>query len=328
MSRWIKRLFGLSLDQPGQAAAPSGLETGMPQEQEIDNFSENFSPASWQPQADVNLLFYQWLMNGQINGQMSGEEQAAAVSKDAEIELLEALDRLSKSELAGANLVPRVPAVIPHLLRSLRDENVSGLQLSSEIAHDVVLVAEVIRQANSAYYCQAEPVAGLENAVMVLGQNGLRLVIARVAFRPIVNLQTGRFTRVVAPHIWDHSEKCAIACRSLAPEQGLDPFEALLAGLMQNVGLIVAFRLVDQVYRGTALPSSADFCHAFAAHARMLSCRIGRQWDFPESVIGAIEEQGLTGQDAEKSALGDLLYVSDQYFRPVGRRGSLLSCVE
>ncbi len=299
MSSWLKRLFGLPHGTAEQSAAQPEPAISMPSEQEADDFS----PTIWQPQADVNTLFYQWLM--------SGDAPAETVSKDTETELLDALDRLSKSELAGANLMPRVPAVIPHLLKSLRDENVSALQLSSEIAHDVVLVAEVIRQANSSYYRQAEPIAGLENAVMVLGQNGLRMVIARVAFRPIVNMQSGRFTRVAAPHIWAQSEKCAIACRSLAQEQGMDPFEALLAGLMQNVGLIVAFRLVDQVYRGTSLPNSADFCTAFAACARTLSCRIARQWDFPGNVINAIEEQGLA-PGADKSALGDLLFVADQ----------------
>ena len=61
---------------------------------------------------------------------------------------------------------------------------------------------------------------------------------------------------------------------------------------MQNVGLVVAFRLVDQLCPGDALPQSNAFVAALFAQARLLSARIAELWEFPEAVTQAIEAAG------------------------------------
>jgi HD-like signal output (HDOD) protein len=208
------------------------------------------------------------------------------------------LRRLSESPGAGAHLVPRVPAVIPQLLRSLRDDAMSSADLSRMLAQDVVLVAEVIRSANSPFYRSGAPVRTIESALMLLGQNGMRLLLARVAFRPVISTQTGTLARVAAPLVWRHAEKCALAANMLAPRLGANPFEAYLAGLMQNVGLVVAFRLFDQLYPDAVLPQSPAFHAALAEHGRTLSARIAAMWEFPESVVSAIAQTGHPGMSA------------------------------
>lgn len=252
--------------------------------------------------ADINTLFYRWLI-----GQ---NEQTPQPSSPLEKQMLDALDILSTSEMGGANLVPRVPAVIPQLLKSLRDETISALDLARQISHDIVLVAEVIHEANSPFYRPAKPIHNIENAVMVLGQNGLRLVIARVAFRPLMNAQTGHFAKLAAPKIWSQSEICAEACKMLAGPQRADPFLAFLAGLIQNVGMIVAFRLIDRGYQGKILPDSDHFCHAFYRLSRTISARISRQWEFPVQVEQSLTQlaQGEWG----RQPLSEVLFMSDQ----------------
>ncbi len=300
MHKWINRLLGIPQAQPGLPSVPasSALPVG------------NLHPVCAAPGAlphaniDIDAIFYRWLIGS------SGTPSKGAGAQEQTI--LQALDTLSKSKLAGANLVPRVPAIIPQLLKSLRDENVSAADLSRQIAHDVVLIAEVIREANSPYYHPAKPIANLENAVMVLGQNGLRLLIARAAFRPIINLQSGRFTSRAAPHIWAQSEKCADTCSRLAVAMKVEPFEAFLAGLIQNVGLIVAFRLIDRLCDGHALPGSELFCRSLSAHARMLSALIGQQWDFPHDVVIAIEDMSWGLPAVDKAPLHQVLSSSDR----------------
>jgi HD-like signal output (HDOD) protein len=304
MSNWISRLFGLSKDKPApperliDVPVSSGIEV-------VDVPQDGSETLRLKHIADVNSLFYRWLIG---QGALT-----QTTPNHLEKMLLETLDTLSKSELGGANLVPRVPAVIPQLLKSLRDENMSAAALSRQIAHDVLLVAEVIHDANSPYYHPAQPIHNIENAVILLGQNGLRLVIARVAFRPIINMQSGRFTKVVAPHIWSQSEKCADTCKMLAGEMRADAFEAFLAGLMQNVGMIVAFRMIDRSYEGPQLPDSDRFCFAFNQIARLLSARIAKHWDFPDNVVAALENLGKEAEvETNRTPLGRVLSMSDQ----------------
>ncbi len=253
--------------------------------------------------AEIDAAYYRWLAAAPL----------PRATPQVEVRILDELARLARSPGDGAALVPRVPEIIPQLMRTLRDEDMNAAQLSGQLSADMVLVAEVYREANRpAYlprYHSGPPVNSIAGAIMLLGQNGMRMLLARVAFRPIVSMQSGRLAKRTAPLIWRQSEKSALAASLLAPGLRANAFEAYLAGLMENVGLVVAFRLVDQLCPDEALPYSDQFIAGLFEQARILSARIAALWDFPQIVCEAI---GSAGQDdagalAQALALGDRL---------------------
>lgn len=258
--------------------------------------------ASWEQRNDANANFNDWLFESNDSSDFE--------TTPAENDILEALDKLVKGKQSGANLVKRMPGVIPQLLQNLRSENFSGAELSRKISHDVVLVAAVIRIANSSLYNPTQTITSIEHAVLLLGQNGLRQLITGVAFRPIIDLHSGYYTKSIAPRIWDQSERCALASKILAEEKEVDPFDAFLAGLVQHVGLVVALRIMDQTTNGRAQIGTPPFCSALLRHTRALSCSIAREWNFPDSVSLAIEEQAGFNT-AKMSQLGKVLALGD-----------------
>jgi HD-like signal output (HDOD) protein len=228
-----------------------------------------------------------------------------------EAQVLEALDAILASQQSGAALVRRMPGLIPQLLQSLRSDSFSGAALSRTISSDVVLVAEVIRLANSSRLGTGTPIASVEHAVILIGQEGLRQLITGVAFRPIIDIHSGHYTRTLAPRLWEHAERCAVANRHLAEELGIEPFDAFLAGLLHNVGLIVALRIMDQAARGARELGSEMFCARLARAARSLSVSIAREWDFSPAVVQALAEQGGVRKGAQFSPLGWLTMLTD-----------------
>ncbi|AZP13522.1 HDOD domain-containing protein [Undibacterium parvum] len=256
-----------------------------------------FSP--WKPQLPIDSLFFDWIMAYPGEG----------CNLEIEQKVLQALFGLLSSDLNDAIVVPRVPTIIPQLLASLRSRSISNGEISRQIVKDVVLVGEVINAVNSALYNPADRINNLENAVMMLGEDGLRLLIAKVAFRPIINLNSGLYTRRAAPHIWAQSEKCAIACRELAIV--LDPFEAFLTGMIKNVGLIIAFRLLDQVCEQPKFSYSRAFQQTFSSVAATLSYRIAQRWGFPAEVLVALQQQTPGSKPIVWSELGCLLHDAD-----------------
>jgi hypothetical protein len=78
---------------------------------------------------------------------------------------------------------------------------------------------------------------------------------------------------------------------------------------MQNVGLIVAFRVIDQISPADRLPQSDRFLGELLAAARALSAAIAREWDFPPAVVAAIGQAGNpdTPPLAQALAQGDRL---------------------
>jgi HD-like signal output (HDOD) protein len=246
---------------------------------------------------EIDAAYYRWLTG-------TARYEAPA---DVQTTILDQMRGLMARPEEAAGLVPRVPEVIPQLLNSLAEEDVSASELSRLVVQDVVLTAEVIREANSAYYRPMTQVKTVEAAIMMLGQNGLRMLLARVAFRPIIKMQGDGFSRRAAPHVWGQSERCALAASLVAPGLTAGVFEAYLAGLMQNVGLIVGFRLVDRVCPNATIPGGDDFARELLACGRQLSAGIARHWEFPDEVTEAIANAGDPGDLhlAQALSLGD-----------------------
>ena len=267
-------------------------------------------PVGVLPDLDVDVMYFNWL----IGATEAVSERHVLLEKS----ILQALAKLCESPLGSAELLPRVPAVLPQLLKSLRDEEVSGAVLASQISKDVVLVAELLLEVNSSYYHQSVKITTLDHAILVLGQNGLRMLVARVAFRPLIHgLGSGYFSKRVVPLIWEQSEKCALAGGLLAQQARLDPFPVFLAGLIHDVGLIVALRVADSfcdaVSGKISLPRSRSFDRQFLTFAHRLTQRIGREWDFPAAVMDALDAQSDAGYVEDADPLEFETISSEQY---------------
>jgi HD-like signal output (HDOD) protein len=285
MINFLKRLFGRSAILPVKNPIPQVQteNTQYPKTILLDTF--NSSP--WNPLLDVNAKFFQYCFDTVD----ASTENANSSQEAREIAIINALEEICQSELAGSNLVPRVPFIVPQILKSLRDENVSNNELALHIAKDLVLVSELLHEVNTAHFSPTQKIINLDKAVQLLGQNGLRMLVAKVAFRPIFNIQSGELSKSITPKLWVHAEKCAFACRALARERKQNHFAGFLTGLVQNVGLVVASRVVDYICEDGIRPNSIKFEKALLAKSRELTFRIAEECEFPDAVLLPLRDQ-------------------------------------
>jgi len=312
MYRWLRRLFSGPAATPAQrAAVPAPAPVAPPAAAPA---AVSMPPVA-QPAAPPVSFDQLERINGAWNGWLFDRADGGLDLSDAETRALEQLAAIVASQQSGAALVRRMPGLVPQLLQSLRSETFSGSALSRTIASDPVLVAAVVRLANSCYQGTGQAITSVEHAVILIGQEGLRQLITTVAFRPIIDIHSGFYTRRLAPHLWAHSERCAMAARQVAaaagPEGGIEPFDAFLAGLLQNVGLIVSLRIMDQAAQGEAGLGSDVFLAQLARDTRRLCASIAREWKFPDTVAQALLEQGELRRGAAVSPLGRLLRMTD-----------------
>lgn len=247
--------------------------------------------------------------------------------------LADIVERMSLDTSRAADWVPRVPTVLPGLLKSLRDEHSSAHDLAQQIEQDVTLLSEALKEANSALHQRSTPVTQTEEAVRLLGSQGLRLLIARVAFRPVLGPDAGPLTRLGAKRVWQLGEACANASKALAAERGVDPFEAFLAGLALNVGLLVSLRMADRVAHLSkpdphglgprSVPVGEDSAFGDDNHAAqdvshaaaILSHRVAARWELPDNVVGAITAQVDAMAQRRWQAAAELLDVAQEAAR-------------
>lgn len=225
------------------------------------------------------------------------------------------LATLKRLELLGARFdmhsLPRLPTVLPQLLRALRNDKAGGGELARLIGRDPLMVGEIMRVTGSVHYRAAQPITSLQQAVVLLGQDGLRRILTQHVMKPILQTNADALGHAAGERLWHHAERCAHACAWLGRNTGCDAFEAYLAGIVCHTGDGAVVRLLNQMGpAGDAGPPSPGFVAGCAGLAARLSLQVARHWELPQRVVDALAERQASATPAA-SPLGKVLSAAD-----------------
>jgi HD-like signal output (HDOD) protein len=246
----------------------------------------------------------------------------------AEKRIIESIRELVHDS-AEPNLLPRLPVVLPRLMSIVRRDDVAARELADRLALDPTLVGEVVRLANSPRYRTSREISDLQDAVIVLGQRGLIQIVIAATMRPIFDARHGRFSQTAGTLVWDLAQRRSAACATLCDET--DRFHAFLAGMVADIGMIVALRVLDDDYADARAPDTEAFHDALADGVARLSARIARQWEFHPRVCTAVDRRAgsrLLGKDDDLArALRTADRVSKFHVLAPGLAGAALDCL-
>jgi HD-like signal output (HDOD) protein len=266
---------------------------------------EESAPAEQAPALgsnDIQDWFYRLVLG------MPGSDVAEL--RPPEQVMLKRLDELCGGDRFDVTSLPRLPEVLPQLLRLLKSENADGIKIAKLIGRDPVLVGEVMRVSRSAHYRTAKPISSLQHAVVLLGHDGLRQMVTQHVMKPILQATAGMLGHAAGQRLWDHAERCAHASMYLAKGHG-DPFEAYLAGVVCNAGVGAMVRVLDQEAPPTLGVFSRSFLMHYVSMANHLTLRAARHWELPPNVIEALRERLESRAKAPVTELGNALLAAD-----------------
>ena len=196
-----------------------------------------------------------------------------------------------QAETLDAKYFPRRPALMPQLMRAVDDPDAATAKLSRMIAHDPVLAADVLRLANSAMFrTSPAPVETIQRAIVVLGADALRGVVATAMLQPVFRATRNNFPRF--PRLlWERTERAVRAAELFALRtHPQDRFEAQLLILMSALGPLVVYGAVLGAYSARRLEPSPSLCAELtAALGPQVAVHIARQWESSARLIAAIE---------------------------------------
>lgn len=189
--------------------------------------------------------------------------------------------------------LPPAPRVVGDLLARLEDADVDLREIAALVSRDPVLVAKMLRMANSSYYGLSGTIGSADDAIKLLGLNQVQVIVITCsvasAFAQIKGFSLTDF--------WRKSFLVALIARALAARAGLSPGVAFTAGLMHAIGQLMIHSGFPQA--GAELEvvaAEGDFRARRAAEEEVLGtdhCQIGaelaRRWNFPPAIIEAIE---------------------------------------
>jgi HD-like signal output (HDOD) protein len=228
------------------------------------------------------------------------------------IETANYLDQLA----AKSGQLYTLPGVAVQVLQLTRNPHVDTRALKNCLENDPAISSRILRVVNSSIFGLSREVSDLSQAIPLLGIKPLKLLVLGFS------LPSGLFLDVESKTLlwfWKHTLVKAVAGRELSHRlwrmPGDEPF---LAGLFQDLGVLVLFQQLGQPYArflDRAVSHHLDLAaleeQAMGFSHTELTARLLEQWNFPESLCDAISWRPTEG--VYRPALAQILHLSELF---------------
>jgi HD-like signal output (HDOD) protein len=186
--------------------------------------------------------------------------------------------QLPTAEALVANLrdLPALPTVLTDLIASLSEEDVDSTTIARKILDDPALASSTLRVANSPFFGMRGSIHSIKDAIIVLGLRCVRSMALANGLSAAFQIHEN-----VLPDIqgfWQNAYDTAAAARVLAPPDGESQNDALLGGLLHDIGILALAVL------------RPDLCLAIREHVKQRGC----DWTSAEDELG-VPHHGIVG---------------------------------
>ncbi|MBN2317888.1 MAG: GGDEF domain-containing protein [Acidobacteria bacterium] len=195
--------------------------------------------------------------------------------------------------IRSCSSLPSAPAVVLQILDLVQDPEISIPKLGRVIARDPALVAKILKVANSAWCGVRHEIATLDQAINLLGLNGIMsLALSFSLVQKLRNIKEKAFDYQA---YWRRSVIAAsatLAVGSSLKESSRD--ELFLAGLLQDIGMLVIGgavpdygRLIDSANNEHERIVELERQELGTDHAQIGSWFLA-QWGLPNILVEAV----------------------------------------
>lgn len=206
---------------------------------------------------------------------------------------------MSTEELVAKvkNLKPVSQAAL-RLVGMLDQPALSNDEVVQVLKYDTVLTAKLLRACNSPYFGFEEPVASVEQAVLILGHQQILHLVLSLAFSGAMNTPLPGYA-AEGGELWRHALTTAMAAEILAKNPlpfEVDPPVAFTAGLLHDIGKLVFNHVLDadtqaairhRITENARSRTEAEKDIVGADHGEV-GAHLLRTWKLPENIIEAV----------------------------------------
>tara|TARA_R110002049_G_scaffold307620_1_gene508642 strand:+ start:227 stop:1069 length:843 start_codon:yes stop_codon:yes gene_type:complete len=210
----------------------------------------------------------------------------------------------------GTLVLPTLPEVALKVREVVDDPDSTAAKLADIIVTDPALSTRLLKVANSALYRGRMPVESIQMAVSRLGQIMVRNLVTSLVMEQMFQATSNRLEKRLHD-LWEHSTEVAAISQVIASKHaGLKPDEAMLAGLIHDIGVLPILMKAENspsILRDSALLDSL----IIRLHAR-IGAAILKSWKFPESLIAvAAEHENYDRDTGGAPDLVDIIQVAN-----------------
>ncbi len=243
----------------------------------------------------------------------SHDSRAIQVQSPEEDARLEAESKLSfhlyRDLKNNAAVLPSLPDLAMRIRKTIDADVSDAKAIARLVESDPAMAAKLMKAANSALYGGLGTVETTSSAVVRLGMKTTRQLVLTFALKEVFECEDPMIRKRMKA-LWRHSSQIAALCFVLAREiRGTDPEEALLIGLVHDVG---AIPILNYSQKYPALTNDPEALEQTIGRMRgELGAMILRDWLFvPAVVAGARDAENWTRKNPGRADFTDLLIVA------------------
>ncbi len=192
--------------------------------------------------------------------------------------------------LSGEVVLPPLPEVAHRVIELLSDLSKADYRMVADVLHsDPAITAVLLRMANSAFFGGLQPISDPGQALARLGVKRVVSLVTTLATKGQFEI-VDPFKTDLLRGLWTHSVGSGLAARRLAGLTGGDAEESYLAGLLHDIGKLLALKTMDHLSQRRPeielspiiMSEVLQACHAELGH------RVLTDWHLPSSICQAV----------------------------------------
>ncbi|GLT18931.1 histidine kinase [Vibrio zhanjiangensis] len=194
----------------------------------------------------------------------------------------------------------------------VNSDQIDFSELAKKMAMDQVLLARVLRMANSAQFGGVKGVSNINDAIVRIGIGAIRNLISS-------SILASTFPKLETLNIkdyWASTFEVATIASTIAKEVKVDPNEAFIAGILHNIGELMIHSLepekaveINRRVEQGGNPIEVQR-EVLGTDAQQLGAALAENWKFPEELIDAIANVNHPGKAVESKRLACLVYLA------------------
>ncbi len=233
--------------------------------------------------------------------------------------LAELIDDLENDKL----VLPSLPEVALKVRDTLNDENSNARDVAKVISTDAALSARLIAVANSPMLRGNKHIDSVDMAVARMGntivKNTVNSLIVQQRFQP-TTVVTDRLFHT----FWEHSTEVAAISQALAGFARLKPDQAMLAGLVHDIGALPIIKYAEDIPE--LLENEQVLNEIIIALHTIIGTALLSKWEFPQEIINvAAKHEDLKRDPGGAADLVDVVIAANvqSYFGKDHRHASV-----
>ena len=194
----------------------------------------------------------------------------------------EFLEQLQAAIQDNSIVLPTLPEVALRVRDAVEQEDATAQQIAELVATDAALSARLLQVANSPLYGGRVTIDSIQMAITRLGTRMVKTLVVNLAMKQIFQPTTSELDRRLR-QLWEESVQVAAISRALAHQMPhLDPEQAMLAGLIHNIGSLPVLIMAENFQE--LLDNDERLDTLLVNLAPIIGHQILQTWNFPDTL--------------------------------------------